>query len=257
MRALTFGSLFAGIGGFDLGLERAGMECRWQVEIDPWCRQVLAKHWPGVPRWDDVRTFARDEIERLRVDVVCGGFPCQDLSRAGKRAGIEGVRSGLWSEMCRVVRILRPKFIVVENVAAILDGGFGRVVGDMAAIGYDAEWDCLPACAFGAPHVRDRLFIVGHPVPVADVLHADGERCAEQYLPAVASRSRILDRPVAAAWVHGWHRPPGTEPVVRRVADGIPDRVDRLRGLGNAVVPAAAEWIGRRVIASLGSAHPC
>src|SRR5690606_2479372 len=115
---MTFGSLFAGIGGFDLGFERAGLQCKWQVEIDPYCQKVLAKHWPGVLRWDDVKTFARDCVAE-RVDVICGGFPCQDISNAGLKAGIDGERSGLWSEYVRIIRVLRPKYVVVENVAAI------------------------------------------------------------------------------------------------------------------------------------------
>src|SRR5687767_562507 len=112
---MTFGSLFAGIGGFDLGFERAGMRCEWQVEIDPYCRRVLAKHWPDVRRWDDVRTFPPDGD--WGVDVICGGFPCQDISAAGKQAGIEGERSGLWGEYERIIRVLRPRIVVVENVA--------------------------------------------------------------------------------------------------------------------------------------------
>lgn len=190
---MTFGSLFAGIGGFDLGFERAGLECRWQVEIDDYCRRVLTKHWPSIPKYRDVTKFCRrsadcepeneegevwcprcdaefGECECIStdqlldecgpVDVICGGFPCQDISNAGKRAGIDGERSGLWAEYVRIVRELRPSYVVVENVAALLGRGMGRVLGDLAASGYDAEWDCLPAAAFGAPHIRDRVFIL-------------------------------------------------------------------------------------------------
>src|SRR6266699_2059797 len=140
---LTVGSLFSGIGGFDLGLERAGMEIRWQVEIDSFCQQVLAKHWPNVKRYDDVRTVGAHNLER--VDVLCGGFPCQDVSCAGPRTGIDGVRSGLWSEMVRVVRELRPRYVFMENTHGLLERGFGRVLGDLAEAGYDAEWACLAA----------------------------------------------------------------------------------------------------------------
>jgi DNA (cytosine-5)-methyltransferase 1 len=150
---LTFGSLFAGIGGMDLGLERAGMVCRWQVEIDDYCRRVLAKHWPDVPKYGDIREVTGGELER--VDLICGGFPCQDISNAGKRAGIDGERSGLWSEYIRLVRVLRPRYVLVENVAALLGRGIDRVLGDLAASGYDAEWDCIPAAAVGAPHLRE------------------------------------------------------------------------------------------------------
>src|SRR3990167_774279 len=107
-KPLTFGSLFAGIGGFDLGFERAGMRCRWQVEINPFCQRSLARHWPNVGRWDDVRTFPPPPAEDWEVDVICGGFPCQDISNAGHKAGIDGEQSGLWREYVRIIREIRP-----------------------------------------------------------------------------------------------------------------------------------------------------
>src|SRR5947208_11045335 len=158
---ITHGSLFAGIGGFDLGFERAGIKTIWQVEIDDYCRRVLAKHWPSVERFSDVRGVGKDVL--APVDIVSGGFPCQDLSNAGKRAGIDGERSGLWSEMHRVICELRPRYVVVENVAALLIRGMGRVLGDLAEIGYDAEWDCFRASDFGAPHERERVFLIAYP----------------------------------------------------------------------------------------------
>ena len=161
-KPLTFGSLFSGVGGLDLGFERAGMQCRWQVEIDPYAQKVLAKHWPDVGRWDDVRTFPPAPAEDWRVDGLIGGFPCQDVSNAGRRAGIGGERSGLWREFARIIRILRPRFVVLENVSALLARGIGAVLGDLAACGLDAEWQVLPAAAFGAPHVRERLFVVAY-----------------------------------------------------------------------------------------------
>lgn len=157
---LTFGSLFAGIGGFDLGFERAGMVCKWQVEIDPYCQRVLAKHWPDVRRHDDIKTFPPTDPEEWRVDVICGGFPCQDISVAGKGAGLRGERSGLFFEAVRVAALLRPRYLVLENVSALLGRGMGEVLGELAAIGYDAEWHCLPAAAFGAPILRDRAYLV-------------------------------------------------------------------------------------------------
>src|SRR4051794_13891679 len=197
MTILTVGSLFAGIGGFDLGLERAGMRTVWFCEQDAYCQRVLAKHWPGVPCYPDVRALvAEPEGQRCGpgwagrphpagtgelessfrqglsvsvppVDVLCGGFPCQDLSGAGKQAGIDGERSGLWHEYARVIDVLRPRYVVVENVRNLLagDGGrwFGRVLADLAACGYDAEWDCIPASAVGAPHRRDRIWLVAYP----------------------------------------------------------------------------------------------
>jgi DNA-cytosine methyltransferase len=158
---LTVGSLFAGIGGFDLGLERAGMRSVWQCEIDPYAQRVLEKHWPDVLRVPDIRHVGARTVPY--VDVICGGFPCQDISIAGAGAGIDGERSGLWSEYARVVGELRPRYVVVENVSVLLARGLGRVLGDLAALGYDAEWDCIPASAVGAPHQRDRIWLVAYP----------------------------------------------------------------------------------------------
>lgn len=155
---MTYGSLFTGIGGIDLGLYRAGMTCKWQVEIDPFCQRVLAKHWPHVKRYGDIRTVG--ELEG--VDLIAGGFPCQDISYAGAGAGIDGARSGLWGEMLRIIRLVRPQFVLVENVSALLTRGIERVLGELAASGYDAEWQSLPAAAFGAPHIRDRVFILAY-----------------------------------------------------------------------------------------------
>jgi DNA-cytosine methyltransferase len=159
--SLQFVSLFTGIGGLDLGLERAGLRCVAQVEIDPHCRAVLARHWSAVPKFGDVRTFTRRSIH-ARVDLVAGGFPCQDVSNAGHKVGLGGARSGLWSEMLRVIRAFRPAYALVENVPGLRARGFDRVLGDLAACGYSAEWDCLPAAAFGAPHLRDRVFLVAY-----------------------------------------------------------------------------------------------
>jgi len=158
--------LFSGIGGFSLGLERAGMQTVAFCEIEPYPRAVLRKHWPNVPCYDDIRNLTAD---RLRADgivpnVICGGFPCQDISVAGGGAGInEDTRSGLWSEYARLIGEIRPKFVIVENVSALLGRGLDRVLGDLAQIGYDAEWHCIPASAVGAPHRRDRIWIVANP----------------------------------------------------------------------------------------------
>jgi DNA (cytosine-5)-methyltransferase 1 len=249
----TFGSLFAGIGGLDLGLERVGWECRWQVEIDDYCRRVLAKHWSEVPRFGDIRTVTGGELER--VDLICGGFPCQDISGAGKRIGIGGARSGLWSEYIRLVRVVRPRLVLVENVAALLDRGMGRVLGDLAESGYDAEWQCLSASRFGAPHERERVFLIAYP---------GGEPGRRRIFP-----DRLDDLPRNPEWDstqglksgRGWKRwlIAACAPVdgsrsdawFRRVDDGAPGEVDRLRGLGNAVVPQVAEWIGRRLLETM------
>lgn len=277
------GSLFSGIGAMDLGIQRAGFELKWQVEIDPYCRRVLERHWPDVRRHDDVRTWPQPSTER--VDLVFGGFPCTDISHAGRREGIEGQQSGLWSEMRRIICELRPRFVLVENVAALLGRGASRVFGDLVADGFDCEWACIPAAAAGAPFIRDRVFVVATtrgldtlPVlrelplhdsrdararlrvpaggrvgngPVFDWDDGDGavsdsERREEFDVAGVATKSRRACG-LAVAAGNQWR----VEPRVGRVADGVANRVDRLRGLGNAVCPQVAEWIGRRVISVL------
>jgi len=263
---MTVGSLFAGIGGFDLGLERAGMEVRWQVEIDPFCRKVLAKHWPGVKRYEDVREVGAHNLEP--VELICGGFPCQDISNAGKRAGIEGDRSGLWGEYARIIRELRPRYVLVENVAALLVRGIDVVLRDLAESGYDAEWDIISAAAVGAPHRRERVWIVAYPDhgqragqaeeirTGRDASHygredvgnsllsiVEGLRPARQQEPHGRRGEVEAKRSGNGAWEY-W----AVEPDVVRVAHGVPRRVDRLRGLGNAVVPQVVEWIGRRIM---------
>lgn len=247
-RPLNFLSLFAGIGGIDLGLERAGMRCVAQVEIDPFCRKVLAKHWPDVPRFEDVRTVTRETFAALGpIDLIAGGFPCQDISSAGKKAGIGGERSGLWSEFARLVLELRPRFVFVENVPTLLNRGIRTVLGDLARCGYDAEWQSVPASALGAPigrEGRNRLWLVAYP---------DGGGCGRPGLPRRLEDGSVLagasggGRPVtglSGPTPHHW----SVEPGVDRVADGVPDRMDRIAALGNAVVPQVAEWIGRRIV---------
>jgi DNA (cytosine-5)-methyltransferase 1 len=226
---MTFGSLFAGIGGMDLGLERAGLRCAWQVEINPFCRRVLAKHWPSVRRHDDVQTFPPGDPEEWKVDLICGGFPCQDLSLAGRGAGLDGERSGLWWEYSRVIRALRPRFVLVENVPGLLIRGLDRVLGTLASLGYDAEWGCISAAALGAPHIRERIFILAYP---------NSGRLQGSRLSPSGQVSDANTRP------RRWRC---VEPAVCGEPDGIPYRMDRLRGLGNAVVPQVAEWIGRRI----------
>jgi DNA (cytosine-5)-methyltransferase 1 len=229
--------LFSGIGGFSLGLERAGMRTIAFCEIDPFCRRVLAKHWPDVPIYDDVRTLSATRLaaDGIGVDVICGGFPCQDISTAGSGAGLAGERSGLWREYARLVGEVRPAYVIVENVSALLGRGLGDVLGDLASIGYDAEWDCIPAAAVGAPHPRDRIWIVAHP---------HQERCFEARglaaPPAVSAWSRTT-----RGWAH-W----STEPGVGRVADGVPRWMDRVGALGNAVVPQIPELIGRALMST-------
>jgi len=266
---LSVGSLFAGIGGFDLGFERAGFEIRWQVEIDPFCRAVLAKHWPGVRRYDDVRTVNGD-LEP--VDVICGGFPCQPHSLAGARGGAADERD-LWPEFSRLIRELEPRWVVAENVPGLLssDAGrfFGTVLGDLAACGYDAEWDCLPASAFGAPHRRDRVWIVAYPARAGwGTRRTEWPRTAGgRALPDAARPSDHAEYVADAECVGGQVSPARlftaeheferaawweSEPDVGRLAHGVSARVDRLRGLGNSIVPQIAEWIARRILEAEG-----
>lgn len=237
----TVGSLFAGIGGFDLGLERAGFEVKWQVEIDPFCRRVLAKHWPHVRRYEDVRTVGRHNLEP--VDVICGGFPCQDISSNNQnKRGIEGPKSGLWREMLRVVREMGPPVVVVENVSDLLVRGLGTVLGELADVGYDAEWESLPAAAFGLPQRRWRVFIVAYP-------SGSGREVGDEWF-ASRSQPRIrLDRDGLA---QAQLRASEAASRVRGMDDGLPGTVDRVAALGNSVSPQITEWIGRRLIASLG-----
>jgi DNA (cytosine-5)-methyltransferase 1 len=284
------------------------MRCEWQVEIDPYARAVLAKHWPDVRRHEDVRTFPPPEGE-WGVDVICGGFPCQDISVAGKGAGLAGARSGLWYEYARIIGELRPRYVIVENVAALLARGMGTVLGDLSSLGYDAEWHVIPASAVGAPHRRERVWIVGFRGGLgseADSSRSDsyGIRSHQQKVnvvrgpelrdkqdrfarsvrdhvfdandegesdvsvndepwrgvselaacdvPDADNAGRIKQRrpePIPAeqlaAQCGGWW---SVEPDVGRVAHGVPARVDRLRCLGNAVVPQIVEVIGRAIV---------
>lgn len=162
--------LFAGIGGFTLGLERAGFETVAFCEIEPHAQKILKKNWPEVPIYDDVRTITAERLasDGIRVDVITGGFPCQDISVSGNQAGIQdGTRSGLWSECARLLGEIRPKYAIFENVTNLLNGHrgdwFKRVLWDISALGYDAEWHCIPASELGAHHHRDRVWIIAYP----------------------------------------------------------------------------------------------
>jgi DNA (cytosine-5)-methyltransferase 1 len=244
-------SLFAGIGGIELGLERSGMATVGQVEINPYCQQVLARHWPEVPRHDDVLTVTEwwQSKERPRVDVICGGFPCQDISNTGARAGITGAKSSLWGAMAIAIRDLRPRYVVIENVAALLVRGFDTVLADLHALGFDAEWSVLSACAMGAPHTRERLFVLAYP-------HDSGLQAGGA--SGVRNGREVVGRRIGAEYLYAPAKPSGseggtnwtTEPELDRLADGLSDRMDRTRlfALGNAVVPQVAEHIGRLIV---------
>jgi len=221
--------LFSGLGGFSLGLERAGMTTVAFCEIDPYCRRVLAKHWPDVPIYDDVRTLTADALRRdgiADVDVICGGFPCQDISRAGGQVGLDGERSGLWSEIARLVGELRPSLVIVENVAALLDNGMGRVLGDLSDLRYDAEGSIVSACSVGLP-------IDGRARLRNTVARADGALPPIDSFEGARARSRArLANPSA----------------LYRGADGVPNGPQRNRAIGNAIVPIISELIGRAIM---------
>ena len=316
------GSLFAGIGGLELGLEWAGVgHTIWQVERDPWARSILAKHWPDVPRYDDVRTVTAATVSP--IEVLCGGFPCQDLSFAGKGTGLGGARSGLFFELMRIVDELGPRFIVLENVSAILSRGLDVVLGRLAQSGYDAWWDCVPASACGAMHRRDRWFLVGYtgghrsdgwsklqpqrqeaskrPCVENDgpqlkgrnavVADAGGDgwigSSPSMHAKSLADSASVLRRPWRAQAIRSRNRstngssegsrfeslmggtsdglPPGLDRYPKgvgpdqhpfeppRVHEEAPDDADRLRGLGNAVVPQVGFVIGKVVLQMMES----
>lgn len=180
--------LFSGIGGFSLGLEAAGYETAAFCEINAKCRHLLAHHWPGVPAFDDITTLTGDQVGP--VDAICGGFPCQDISFAGKGAGITGERSGLWRHYARLIGELRPRNVFVENVAALLGRGLGDVLAALASLGYDAWWDCIPAAAVGAPHRRDRLWLVAYPRSLKHQGYGDALR---REIAAHLSRASVAD----------------------------------------------------------------
>lgn len=238
MTKLRVLDLFSGIGGFSLGLERTGgFSTVAFCEIDPFCRRVLAKHWPNVRQFEDVTKMKGEDVGP--VDVICGGFPCQDVSSMGKRAGLAGERSGLWTHFARLIGEIRPDLVIVENVADLLGLGLGDVLGDLASIRYDAEWHCIPAGYVGAPHERDRVWIIAYP--------SEESRFHESYFGEAAQRLRDD----CNFWrTNPW--PETTSPVCR-VDDGVPFRVERTESLGNAVVPQIPEIIGRAILAAVAA----
>jgi len=263
--------LFAGAGGGILGGQLLGHTCVCAVEIEPYCRKVLLQRQrdgmlPRFPIWDDVRTFD-GKPWRGRVDIVAGGFPCQDISVAGKGAGIEGERSGMWVEMARIIDEVRPRFVFVENSPALTARGLGRVLGDLASMGFDARWGVLGAHHAGAPHKRDRIWILadseqngrdgelGHAGPKQMARKASGEEergdqpsvsapCGSADVPDPDSTQRegggiplgVQQEDPDAGDPCWW----SAEPDVGRVAHGVASRVDRLKALGNGQVPAVA-----------------
>lgn len=241
--ALTVGSLFSGIGGLELGLEKTGgFQTKWQVEIDEFAQKILKKHWPSAELFQDVRTFPPDGLaDKYKVDLICGGFPCQDVSNARTAQqdgpqGLKGEKSGLWFEFDRVVCLLRPRWVLIENVGALNSRGLGTVLWGLTSKGYAAEWATISAASLGAPHLRKRLFIVA-------VQDSNGTGLEGHVGQILAQPDDWRQDAYAAGSNWG-----DTTPRVCGKPNGVPNRVDRLRALGNAVVPSVATWIGHRIL---------
>jgi DNA (cytosine-5)-methyltransferase 1 len=252
---MTVGSLFAGIGGFDLGLERAGFRTTWQVEINEWCQKVLKKHFPNAERFTDIRDCGAHNLKP--VDVICGGFPCQPFSSAGKRGGAEDDRY-LWPEMLRVISEVRPRWVIAENVDELATGKlaptFEHILSGMEGEGYDVQSFIIPACSVDADHERYRLWILGNTNSYREPAISEYDEAPR--MQKIAQANPQSQRWQQCGWVelkkgrnqegclHIW--PP--EPGMDRVSDGIPNRMDRTRGLGNAVVPQIPEMLGRMIL---------
>lgn len=261
--------LFSGIGGFSLGLERAGMQTVAFCEIEPFCRAVLKKHWPDVPQYEDIRMLKGEQVGP--VDLVCGGYPCQPFSTAGERRGAEDDRH-LWPEMRRLVEELRPAWVLGENVAGHITLGLDQVLSDLDALGYATRAFVIPAVAVDAPHRRDRVWIVAHAdsaereargaIPSGDGQSIDGQGWAAlrgSLLPNASSFGLEKqggvgkrERPTQEGNRQANHAVDGcrwpAEPRVGRVAPRVPQRVDRLKALGNSVVPQVVELIGKAIM---------
>jgi DNA (cytosine-5)-methyltransferase 1 len=280
--------IFSGIGGFSIGLEAASMQTVAFCEINPFCRKILTRHWPSVPIFPDITIIHKEDLKALpRIDLIAGGFPCQDISVAGKRKGITAKRSGLWQEYKRLINEIRPKYAIIENVANLRSQGLIAVLQDLWEIGYDAEWHCIPASAFGAPHRRDRIWIIAYPTCIDQI----GLSCAKTKTePSTGdSNKNITDSDKQGLQGYGkfnqtsqicsqekvgmyycsrgvkqW----GEEPLeVPRLKDerlnpdwvewlmGYPiswtdggSRRERLMALGNSVVPLIPEFLGKVVV---------
>ena len=277
---MKLGSLFSGIGGFELGLERAipGLETIWQVEKDEFCRSILEKHWPKSKIYTNIESVGAHNLDP--VEIVCGGFPCQDLSIAGKMRGINhGKKSGLWWEMHRVISEIRPWIIVLENVPAITHrgSGMGDLLWSLAKLGYDVELCCISASSFGAPHRRSRWFLVAYsdqirrnpqtnkfPISSRGIGREVFTRGQKNHPPHTNNWSRAEDKIFSGREIDNvrnfggvpnhrknyWERFPTQSPLCDG-NDGIPNRVARLRALGNAIVPQCAQWVGEQILSGL------
>ena len=236
MGQIKIGSCFAGIGAFELGLERgiSNSKTIWQIEQNKYCQTILKKHWPDATIYDDIREVNYENVQA--VDVICGGFPCQGVSCSGKGKGIEGdKRSGLWGEMYRLIDELRPRVAVMENVPALLWKGRGMhiVMSNLVQIGYNAEWKVISARQFGAPHLRKRVFIIAYSNSTRAQIQAKRKQASEQMFRGSSTKGGTF-------WSQGTTKSP-----ICGVDDGISGRVDRIKALGNAIVPQCSEYIGR------------
>jgi DNA (cytosine-5)-methyltransferase 1 len=280
--------IFSGVGGFSVGLEAAGLQTVAFCEINPFCRKILTRHWPSVPIFPDITTIDKEDLKALLpIDVIAGGFPCQDISVAGKQQGIEAKRSGLWKEFARLINEIRPKYAIIENVANLRSKGLIRVLQDLWEIGYDAEWHCIPASAFGAPHRRDRIWIIAHPACIGKIRLSLGKKETESTPGDGCKNATDPDKqglqgcggfkeisPICSQEQIGMYycsrgiKQWGKEPLeVPRLKDerlnpdwvewlmGYPiswteggSRTQRLQSLGNAVVPLIPEFLGEAII---------
>lgn len=235
---MKLGSLFSGIGGLDLGFERAGFEILWQVEKDAFCQKILRKHWPHTEIYGDVTTVDFTQVQQ--VQGLIGGFPCQPVSIAGRRQGGADER-WLWPEFARAICLVRPEFVCFENTTGLLtvDGGwrFCEILSDLAALGFDAEWQPIQAAAFGAPHLRERTFLVAYPNKIGCGRSVFGLPENKQ------SNDPFEALPFDLGRGGFWNLLP--TPRICRSYDGIPQGRNRNRGLGNAVVPQVAEFVAR------------
>ncbi len=231
-KSLTHGSVFSGIGGFDLGAKCADIPTIWNCEIEEYQRSILKKHFPETKQYDDIRTMQNTEY----VDIISGGFPCQDISIAGKMEGIKGKHSGLWSEMFRVVRTIRPKYVIIENSPALLIRGFERVLCDLSEIGYYAEWQCISNIAFGYPHKRERLYVIAYTNekrPQSDICTNTGfESIFRKWTPNQDDGYTLSKR------IHEI----GESNVIRN-GNGVRSWVHRVGAIGNAVNPTIAHYL--------------
>jgi DNA (cytosine-5)-methyltransferase 1 len=249
---LTVGDLFSGIGGFSLGLERAGMRTAWFAEVDPYASAVLKKHWPEVPNHGDVRGIRRGTVEP--VDILCGGFPCQDVSVAGKGAGIDGPQSGLWAEFDRLVGELEPDIVLIENVPALRTRGADRVLGDLERRGYSCWSFVVGSVLAGAPFVGERCWIVA--AASGSGLSAGWEvpECAESFLSMPAGGGLYGAVAGSKQAQREWESPRLVESPVGGSTDGLPARLVRLanagaiKALGNSIDPRLSEIIGRAIV---------